>query len=83
MQKGITRSRKRNQRSGTSERSRKTHKRKIAAAASANTLANVLTDNTSMANSVADAGTNLVSPVKDVNLIHNESPAVEAESSDT
>ena len=71
LQRGITGRRKRNRKSGASGRSRKTQKRKVAAAASANALANVRTDNTSMTNSVADAGTNIISPVKDVYLTKN------------
>ena len=50
--------------SGALDRSKKIHKRKVVAAASTNALANVRTDNTSMANSVADASTNLISSEK-------------------
>ena len=74
LQKGITGTKKRNRRSGATARSRKAHKRKIAAAATANALANVLTDNTSMVNSVADAVTNIISPMKDVNFNINDTP---------
>ena len=71
LQRGIAGRRKRNRKSGASGRSKKTQKRKVAAAASANALANVRTDDTSMTNSVADASTNLIapSPVKDAYLI--------------
>ena len=71
LQSGISGRRKRNRRSGAADRSRKTQKRKAAAVASVNALANVRTDNTIMTSSVADAGTHLIapSPVKGVSLI--------------
>ena len=71
LQSGISGRRKRNRRSGAADRSRKTQKRKAAAVASVNALANVRADNTTMTSRVADAGTHLIapSPVKGVSLI--------------
>ena len=55
-------------------RSRKTQKRNIEAAATADALASVFKDKTSMTNSVANAATRIISPMKDVNLIKNDTP---------
>ena len=77
LQRGIAGRRKRNRKSGASGRSRKTQKRKVAAAASANALANVRTDDTAasantvsnvrpddttMTNSDANASSNFIPP---------------------
>ena len=57
LQRGIAGGRKRNRKSGASGRSRKTQKRKVAAAASANALANVRKDDTAAsANAVSNVG---------------------------
>ena len=71
LQGGIAGRKKRNRKSGASVRYKKNQKRKAAATAPANALANVHTDHTTMTSSVTDASANLIvpSPVKGANLI--------------
>ena len=64
LQKGITGKSKRKQKNGTTVRSRKTQKRKIEVAATADALANVFYDKTLTANSVANTATRIISPMK-------------------